>query len=487
MSAQFSVRAALVAAAILVLPAGASAATLQATPSNLSSVYSSAKAGDTIQLASGSYGSFTGASKSGMVTLKAASGATPTMSVKLTPAAYLTLDGIQISGLSLSGKTNNITVRNSTFTGQAYLNLSGNANANILIDHNTFKPWNAGASSAEGRLHITQPGALGSSAVGVKVSNNLFQGPGCSDGIQIGAYGVVVGPGNTFTGIKQGSCAPHVDSVQLYGQSHTTITGNYFVNFTTAIMAPDGGNTEIITNNVIDSNANSTNAVQFGSFKSSTFSHNTVRGTSVNMDHKSGSANSSGGKITNNIMVNGNFNASGSVCTSCTIDHNLFNSSGRASGTNTVIGTPVFTGGTNPTTYAGFALASGSVGKGKATDGTDLGVNVSGTTTPPTEPTPTDPTPTEPTPVPAKAVWTAPTNVKVGQTVTLDGTRSTGTGTLTCTWSFENQDGSTIWETIRGCKIYKAFQNADTKYVKLIVKDANGSTSSNRQSFAVTR
>src|SRR5262249_44104936 len=157
---------------------------------------------------------------------------------------------------------------------------------------------------------------------------------------------------------------------------HTTITGNYFVNFTTAIMAPDGGNTEIITNNVIDSNANSTNAVQFGSFKNSTFAHNTVRGTSVNMDHKSGSSTSSGGRIVDNIMVNGTFNASSTVCTSCTVAYNMFNSSSRASGTNTLIGTPTFTGGANPTTYAGFALVSGTTGRASASDGKDRGVNV---------------------------------------------------------------------------------------------------------------
>ena len=81
----------------------------------------------------------------------------------------------------------------------------------------------------------------------------------------------------------------------------------------------------------------------------------------------------------------------------------------------------------------------------------------------------------------------ATTNVRVGKSVTLDGTRSTGDGTLTCTWSFQNQDGSTVWETATGCKLTKAFQNADTKYVTLTVKDADGDTNASTQSFAVTR
>ena len=89
-------------------------------------------------------------------------------------------------------------------------------------------------------------------------------------------------------------------------------------------------------------------------------------------------------------------------------------------------------------------------------------------------------------PVPAKAVWTAPSGAATGQTVTLDGTRSTGDGPLTCTWSFENQDGSIVWGTQTGCKIQMTFQNADTKYVTLKVESANGTSDSNRQSFAVT-
>jgi hypothetical protein len=89
--------------------------------------------------------------------------------------------------------------------------------------------------------------------------------------------------------------------------------------------------------------------------------------------------------------------------------------------------------------------------------------------------------------VPAEAVWTAPSNVKVGSPVVLDGTRSTGDAPLSCTWSFENADGSTVWETISGCKITKTFTTADTKYVRLIVDDANGSTDSNKQSFVARR
>jgi len=87
----------------------------------------------------------------------------------------------------------------------------------------------------------------------------------------------------------------------------------------------------------------------------------------------------------------------------------------------------------------------------------------------------------------ATAVWTAPTGAKVGTPVTLDGTRSTGDGPVTCTWSFENQAGTTIWETATGCKLVKTFQIADAKYVRLTVRDADGDTNASLKSFSVTR
>ncbi|HEX2706823.1 MAG TPA: PKD domain-containing protein [Solirubrobacterales bacterium] len=94
------------------------------------------------------------------------------------------------------------------------------------------------------------------------------------------------------------------------------------------------------------------------------------------------------------------------------------------------------------------------------------------------------PTP-PPTNAPATAVWTAPTGAQVGVPVTLDGTASTGDGTITCTWSFENEDGSVLWEAHPGCMLEFTFQWANMKYVRLSVTDADGDTNSNRKSFSV--
>ena len=58
--------------ATVAMAGAAPAADLNASPSNLSSVYASAQGGDVIHLASGSYGGFGGGSKSSVVTLVAA-------------------------------------------------------------------------------------------------------------------------------------------------------------------------------------------------------------------------------------------------------------------------------------------------------------------------------------------------------------------------------------------------------------------------------
>jgi hypothetical protein len=368
----FGVAALVAVVGVLCLPVGsAGAATLRADPSSLGAVFASAQAGDVIELVSGSY-SFGGGSKSGVVTLRPAVGAAPVMRASFNSVSNIRLERLAISGLGVGGGSHDVAVVASRFTGQAYLNVTGSVGANIVLDGNRFEPWSVGPGAAEGRLHITQPAALGSAPVGVRVSNNLFQGPGCSDGIQIGAYGVVV-EGNVFDGIRQGSCAAHVDSIQLYGQSHTVIDGNLIRDFGdgAAIMAPNGGNHEQITNNVIDHGAGQTgSAVQLGGFRNgSLFAHNVVRGTDV-FAH--------GPSITmrDNAMVDAHFSTTGSGCPAgCPVSHNLFSRARDASGSNPVVGTPQFVGGSNPTTYTGWTLADHSPGKHAASDGTDIGIN----------------------------------------------------------------------------------------------------------------
>jgi Right handed beta helix region/Bacterial TSP3 repeat len=134
---------------------------------------------------------------------------------------------------------------------------------------------------------------------------------------------------------------------------------------------------------------------------------------------------------------------------------------------------------TSPVTYPGLAVGAHSFSV-RATD-------VSGNT----DPTPASRSWTVEAPPPvteeeaAQAVWTAPAVAQVDVPVGLDGTASSGDGPLACTWSFENQSGSAVYQTRKGCKIEFTFSEVGTKYVKLSVQDVDGETDSNKQSFAV--
>jgi hypothetical protein len=473
-------------AGVLGASGAASAADRHATASTFASTFSAAQGGDTIYLAAGSYGTFTGATKASTVTIKPESGAAVTITPNFNGASNIKLDGVTANGVNIAGTSKNITISNTKITGMSLVNASTMSNAGILFDHDTFDNISACSTCYEGRLTVR--GNNNTSAVGVAVTNSHFGNGGGSDGVQIigDAYGVKIGPGNTFSGIKQGSYAAHVDSIQLYGSRSTQIVGNYFYNNDVVIMAPDGGTNEYIANNVMIGSGY-VPAVQLGSHNGTQVVHNTIKDIQIQTGSKVGAKAGVNVNVSNNVFASGASTspAGGSGCPGCPVTYNLF--AGSTSGTNAIKGTPVFTGGSAPTTYAGYALAAGSPGKANAGDGKDRGINV-GSTPPPTTPPPTTPPPTTPPPAdtPAQAIWTAPSNVRVGQTVTLDGTASKGDAPLTCTWSFEDQSGATIWETITGCKLTKAFKNADTKYVKLTVRDKDGDTNASRKSFAVT-
>jgi hypothetical protein len=363
-------------AVLLTAPAWSSAAVLLAAPGQLPGAFASSAPGDVIQLAPGDYGTFNGGQKAGTVTIQPAPGQNATMDVSFTNASNINLQGLTIGSANIGGSSRAITIGTSRISKMSTVDASSMANAGILFDRDIFDGIDATSSSYEGRLSVR--GANNGAPVGVAVTNSHFGNGGCSDGVQIvgGANGVQVGPGNEFSGLKQGSCAPHVDSIQLYGSKNTQIVGNYFHDDDTIIMAPDGGENEAIANNVMIGGGY-VPAVQLGSHRGSQFVHNTVKNIDVHMDHKSGASPSSGGVVRDNVFVNGTTNASDAGnCSGCTVSYNLFSSNGGSTGVASLVGAPSFVGGANPTTYAGYQLAPGSPGKATASDGTDRGIGV---------------------------------------------------------------------------------------------------------------
>jgi Right handed beta helix region len=257
-------RGATVIAILAVLALGAAPAAadeLPANPGNFRAVFSSAQPGDVVVLAAGDYGTFTGAMKPGVVAIRPAPGATAEMRIQFRGASNISVEGLTLRGIELSrSSTRNITVRNSTITGQTVMRTGELQNANILFDRNVHGSWDKCNGCGEGRVWLPQRTSQPS---GITIQNSRFGPGGDSDGIQNGSNGTRI-LNNEFVGIRQvENGAAHADAIQLYGSSNTVVRGNWFHGVSVGIMAPDGAEHEIIEDNVIQST--SPYAIQLGS------------------------------------------------------------------------------------------------------------------------------------------------------------------------------------------------------------------------------
>lgn len=463
----------LVAALLLALPATAGAATLHATPSTFASVYASAQGGDTVLLASGSYGSFSGAAKTGMVTVDEESGASASF-----------------SGSTFSA-VRNLTLKNVTYTGSICINPPGpGTKMNLILDG--LNMGNVGQGCGEGRITI-RGGGGGTSAIdgnGVQIKNTVFGPGGCSDGIQDISNGTEIGPGNEFTGITQGNCAPaHVDSIQPYAANYTHIHDNYIHDSEQGIQSPDGVSVGyLIENNVIHTSTGYP-CMHLGNTRNGTVRHNVCRNGGIRVYGGNQNTASQNMRVQDNISTGNDISA----CTGCTVDHNLN------------VSQVTFTGGTGRCAYATASP------QGTASDGTDIGINDCGQSPPPPPPPaaqcadgadndgdgfadyPADPgcssatdddetdiaPPPPPTDHQPTASFTAtPEPSTVGQTVTFDATATTCDDTpCTYHWHDIGPDGTADYGLgPDGATMTFAFQGTGTKYVELVVTDADGDT-----------
>jgi hypothetical protein len=362
---------------------------------NVASAAAVAANGSTICLNSGNYGSvnFSGITHTALVTIRSTTGTGAQMSPQINNVDYLRFSSMTLTDVDVTGCSTHVEFVNSAFVANApglYFHEGSCGAQALLVDNVSFSNVNLGVN--EGRLGTE--GGLN----GLTIKNSFFGNNGYGDGIQLGGgTNVVIGPNNVFDGISQSYCdshgGAHCDAIQLYGAGPgLIIKQNWFKNSQTHIMAPDGSNSVTVEDNVFDGTGTSyPEPVQFGSAVNPIFRHNTVRGFSnsaVNFDSKSGSPASSGVVAENNIMQGTGYDTTGgSGCSSCTFRFNLYSTGSFARGTNNVIGTPLYIGGTGPTTWAGWQLAGGSPGKNAGSDGKDMGAGVV-----PATPTPAPPT-----------------------------------------------------------------------------------------------
>ncbi len=347
----------------------AAACAYTATPSNLASVFSSAAGGKTICLAAGSYGTFTGGSKSSEVTLRPQTGASVSIELDFVSSKNIRVEGMTITGASLRNSTKNITITGCTFTGFAIID--GVANANILLDGNTHLNIMTCASCFGGRVQLPYSSTTPS---GVTIQNSLLKG-GNADGIQAGAPLKIIN--NELADIREtGPSDPaHTDAIQLFGTG-TLVQGNYIHDCADGIVAYDGIDHAIIEDNVIDL-VDGRFGIELYSDDSSLVRHNTLKnGTGcgygpcgqILLDHKSSDPPGKGTVIVDNIAT---IIMASNGSTWAQRHHNLL-PSGAASGDLT--GAPTYVGGAAPKSWSGYKLAGGSVGKGGASDGLDVGI-----------------------------------------------------------------------------------------------------------------
>jgi|APLak6261659701_1056019.scaffolds.fasta_scaffold06876_1 hypothetical protein len=353
---------------------------------DVASAVSSAPNGSTICLNSGNYGTvnLTNITRSGYVTIQSTTDKGASISPQLWNTDYVRLQSLAISSsASQQGCSVHVQWVNNKIDGAGLTLKNPNCgNIDTLVEGNSFRNYNFPAGWYNGRLNVV----YGS---GVTVRNNYFGDGGNADGIQVlGQASDVNITGNTFSGILQSLCGDmHCDSIQLYGAGpRVVINGNHFYNDSVFIMAPDGSDDVTVTNNVFDgSSVNYAGKVQFGSANNPRFEHNVVLNTNVGFSSKSGQPASTNVVAKNNILKGGRFDTSvGNGCSNCSFTRNLFYTSDIASGTNNLVGIPTYVGGAAPTKYTGFQLTSSSLGYKVATDGSDMGVVFTGTTTSPT-------------------------------------------------------------------------------------------------------
>lgn len=348
----------------------------QTISSGLQGAIQAASAGAVICLTSGSYGAITlsGLSKSSQVTVRPVAGATVNLGL-------VTINACQRLAFDATGGTMNVAgirvdVNNGNSTNLSFVGLNMTApmdlstrtgNLNWLVDRCRFS--GLGAGLFEGRLSVR--GYNNSSASGVVISNSYFGDGGCSDGIQLtgGCNGVQIGPGNEFRGIVQGNCGEHCDPIQPYDCSNTLIVGNWLHNNSTGVMSPDdSASPAIVRNNVIIGNGYPWGVIANGG-------DNWVCEHNVMVNNNFCFAESNQGTFPNGIIARDNvFVNAGFTIVGSNWGVNSYNLNSGRSGTGEITGTPVFVGGANPTTYAGWMLAPGSPGYHAGHDGTSMGI-----------------------------------------------------------------------------------------------------------------
>jgi hypothetical protein len=375
--------------------------------SNVSSAISTAGAGAVICLnPSGSpYGGIsTNAVKGADVTVQAVPGSSVTVaSISVTGGSHLVFQDLTVStGVAIYGATHTH-LRFMTFGSASQVCASTTChsgsvvpNADVTLEHDRFDNIQTGIS--EGRLEIEGVDSDNAPS-GISIMYSHFGGTGlnggsggCSDGIgaHANAVGVTIGPGNEFDHMIQGGCAgingAHVDPIESFVARDPVVIGNYFHDNGDGSGGlgwfSGAAGTAFISNNVwvCPPSGNYPYPAAIPGTPGAVFTHNVIAGPcQLELGKDNQCEDSTGAAVRDNLWTNGNPGVHIGNLNSCspppdgvfTENHNLNCGCG---GTGDLTATATFAGGSSPTTWEGWALASGAAGKGAASDGTDIGI-----------------------------------------------------------------------------------------------------------------
>ena len=395
---------------------------LSATTSNYASQISAASPGQVVCLASGDYSGFTGTSKASPgVTITSAPGAVVTfnsgMSWNMSGVQNFTLDGTGGGGTMTVGgtldmetsqdaeqvKALNITIQNIAFkASNPSVIFQGPEQSNVTFNRDTFVAGNSSCPAGYSGIFYVINAGSSTTQTGLTVENSVLVAPmdlwdpdrAVQDGAPMAFENNVV---TGFVDHTESSGCNHIDGLQWYSGTNgstggVTFTGNLCYDNYGCAMAFDGTADNTITDNVCFDEE--TACINLYSDTGSIINHNvmqtggadpgdcnTMHDTSAPIQscknssllinsNKSGDRTPSGETYTNNISPGAPNVESGSLSTDT---NNMW--SGAASPN--INGTPTYTGGTNPTTWAGFELTPTSTGHNGGNDGNDVGVRAS--------------------------------------------------------------------------------------------------------------
>lgn len=353
----------------------------------LNTAIAAASAGQTVCLGqTGSYGTWTGTTKA--ITITPSAGVNPTIALAFTTTVgNFTVDGgrstwddstgLSITGADFTGTgVHDVTIKNSYITGTGVggvVEIDGpNPPAHLTFDHNVFHDITKPTEAAI-RISYNPPGNAD-----ITIERNLFR-DNHADGVKYGSGAVRI-LNNKFLRITDNNDPDiHSDAIQLFSGEDSVIRGNWVDTCDQAISGFDGMDNALISHNVVVHCTNHWFTQQYDGYvgHASTVEFDTI-GDADGADNcttqtKTG-YQASITKIRNNVarsIILDDGPGGNITCTPTQDTNNLVNSGATAGNIN---GTPLFVGGSSPTTFAGFCLTSSSPGFTGATDGTQVGL-----------------------------------------------------------------------------------------------------------------